>query len=96
MNIEQAAKKLEALGNPSRLKIFRLLVRAGVNGMPVGEIQKKMAIPGSTLSHHISKLQQTELVNQERNGRVLTCRASYSEMENLLHFITENCCVPEK
>ncbi|WP_156499773.1 helix-turn-helix transcriptional regulator, partial [Oleiphilus sp. HI0061] len=54
MDIENAAKQLEALGNVTRLEIFRTLIQAGQSGMTVGDIQKKLGIPASTLSHHIS------------------------------------------
>jgi len=56
MKLEEAAKQLEALGNPTRLAIYRILIRRGQDGCPVGEIRKKLEVPASTLSHHIAKL----------------------------------------
>ena len=56
MKIEKAAKQLEALGNPTRLAIYRDLIQAGQQGSLVGEIREKLDIPASTLSHHLSKL----------------------------------------
>ena len=53
MKLDDAAARLEALGNPTRLKIFRALVRAGDNGLPVGKLQSKLDIEPSTLSHHL-------------------------------------------
>src|SRR3546814_14714909 len=80
MKLERAAAQLEALGNPTRLKIYRVLVRAGAEGLPVGRIQKKLAIPGSTLSHHCKRLIETGLVTQERqtgraSGRGRVCQS---------------------
>ena len=56
MKIEQAAKQLEALGNPTRLKVYRALVRAGDDGLPVGRLRGKRGLPASTLSHHLHRL----------------------------------------
>ena len=56
MKIDEAAARLEALGNPTRLKIYRTLVRAGEPGLPVGKLQVRLAIPASTLSHHLKTL----------------------------------------
>ena len=92
MNIEQAAKQLEALGNPTRLQVYRTLVRAGEAGCPVGRIQEKLDIPASTLSHHLHRLILTGLVTQERQATSLICRASYPVMRDLLGFLADECC----
>lgn len=92
MDILQASDKLEALGNSTRLEIFRLLVQAGEEGAPVGELQKTLKIPASTLSHHISRLMRVGLVTQERRSRLLICRADYDAMGELLAYLTDNCC----
>ena len=92
MNTNEAAQKLEALGNATRLEIFRLLVRAGDTGAPVGELQAALDIPGSTLSHHLSRLVRVGLVSQERQSRILRCRAEYSSMNALLDFLSDQCC----
>ena len=92
MNIEQAAKQLEALGHPTRLQIYRTLVRAGQNGLPVSHVQEQVGIPASTLSHHCHRLITTGLVTQERQGTTLICRARYPAMDALLKFMTEECC----
>lgn len=83
---------MEALGNETRLEIFRALVRAGPEGAPVGELQRLLAIPGSTLSHHIARLVRVGLVTQERQSRTLICRADFPKMHNLVNFLSENCC----
>jgi len=95
MELDYAAKQLEALGNPTRLRIFRELVRAGESGLPVGEIQAILGVPGSTLSHHITRLVACGLLTQERQGRVLVCTNDYHNMNALLAFLRENCCERE-
>jgi ArsR family transcriptional regulator, arsenate/arsenite/antimonite-responsive transcriptional repressor len=92
MNIEIVAKQLEALGNPTRLGVYRVLVRAGDAGTPVGRLQEKMDIAASTLSHHLHRLILTGLVSQERRGTTLICRAIYAAMDNLVGFLVDECC----
>lgn len=92
MDIELAAKQLSELGNPYRLEAFRLLVRAGRDGVRVGEIQQHLDIPKSTLSHHISHLVWAGLVSQEREGRSLRCRANFEAMDGLISFLADECC----
>lgn len=92
MTLDQAARQLEALGNKTRLSIYRILVRAGAEGLPVGGIQEKLAIPGSTLSHHCRRLIDTGLVVQERHGTTLICRAVYPAMAALIGFLSDECC----
>ena len=93
--LQPVAKALEALGNETRLAVFTLLVPAGRSGLAVGDIQERLAIPASTLSHHISRLIQVDLVVQERQGRKLICRANYRRMEGVLSFLTRNCCAAD-
>jgi DNA-binding transcriptional ArsR family regulator len=92
MNLEKAAKQLEAIGNPTRLRVYRALVRAGSNGLPVGRLQTKLGIPASTLSHHLQRLVATGLVTQERQATTLICRASYPAMNGLIGFLADECC----
>ena len=92
MNVEQAARQLEALGNPTRLRIYRTLVRAGGDGLPVGHLQERIGIAASTLSHHLHRLILTGLVSQERQATTLICRANYPAMNALLGFLTAECC----
>jgi ArsR family transcriptional regulator, arsenate/arsenite/antimonite-responsive transcriptional repressor len=92
MNVEQAAKQLEALGNTTRLQVYRTLVRAGEAGLPVGQIQERLGIPGSTLSHHLQRLLLTGLVTQERQATTLICRANYPAMNGLIGFLADECC----
>lgn len=92
MNIETAAAQLEALGNTTRLTIYRTLVRAGEGGLAVGKLQLKLDIAGSTLSHHIRKLVEVDLVSQERQATTLICRANYASMNGLIGYLADECC----
>jgi DNA-binding transcriptional ArsR family regulator len=95
MKLEVAALQLEALGNPTRLAIYRVLIRLGDQGCPVGEIKKKIDIPASTLSHHIAKLVHSGLITQERDSRSLYCKADFKNMDALMIFLVRNCCAEE-
>jgi len=90
--LADTARALESLGSPVRLEIYRLLVKTGPKGLAVGEIQHQLEIAGSTLSHHISHLVQNHLVHQIREGRVLRCHANYQRMNQLIRFLSEECC----
>jgi DNA-binding transcriptional ArsR family regulator len=92
MKLDDAAAHLEALGNPTRLKIFRTLVRAGDAGLSVGRLQDKLKIAPSTLSHHIKTLMVVGLVNQVREATTLTCHANYEVMRGLVDFLVAECC----
>jgi len=93
MDIEETARCLEALGNATRLSIFRLLVRAGEGGLPVGEIQLRSQVARSTLSHHLHRLIAVGLVTQERKGTVLICRADFPAMRQTVGFLMDECCL---
>lgn len=92
MNLEQAARQLESLGNPTRLQIYRTLVRAGHAGLPVGGLQERIGIAASTLSHHLKRLVETGLVTQERQATTLICRAHYPAMDALIGYLADECC----
>src|SRR5436190_14826990 len=92
MNVEKAAAQLESLGNPTRLRVYRALVRAGDAGLPVGRLQQKIGIAASTLSHHLHRLILTGLVTQERQATTLISRANYPAMDALLGFLADECC----
>lgn len=89
----RATRALDALGNDKRLAIYRLLVRAGDGGLAVGDIQRALGIPASTLSHHVAWLSRAGLVAQKRQGREIRCRADYEIMRGLVGYLTEACCV---
>lgn len=92
MNLEIAAAQLEAIGNPTRLQLYRILVRAGGEGLAVGSVQEKLGIAASTLSHHLKRLVDTGLVTQERQATTLICRAHYPAMQSLIGFLADECC----
>ncbi len=92
MKLDNAATHLEALGNPTRLKIYRALVRAGEAGLPVGRLQDKLKIAPSTLSHHIKTLVTAGLITQVREATTLTCHANYDVMRGLVDFLVAECC----
>ena len=92
MKLDDAAAHLEALGNPTRLRIYRALVKAGDPGMAVGKLQSRLGVPGSTLSHHLKTLLIVGLVTQERDATTLICRANYPVMRGLVSFLVDECC----
>ena len=95
LDYHNAASLLNQLGNETRLKIVRELVRAGRTGMAVGEIQRKLRIPNSTLSHHINHLRSVGLIRQKREKTVLRCFVEYDKIEQIVKFLTEECCAAE-
>lgn len=92
MKVDDVAQCLEALGNPTRLKIYRTLVRAGTAGLPVGRLQEKLKVAPSTLSHHIKTLVAVDLVTQVRSATTLQCHANYELMQGLVGFLVAECC----
>lgn len=92
MKPKPALACLNALAQEHRLNLFRLLVRAGEEGMSVGELATAAGIAGATLTSHLHILRRAGLVTDERRGRVIQCRANYPQMNGLLDFLTENCC----
>jgi DNA-binding transcriptional ArsR family regulator len=92
MKLDDAAVRLEALGNPTRLKIYRALVRAGEEGLPVGRLQEKLDVAASTLSHHLKALIAVGLVTQMREGTTLICHTNYNMMRGLIEYMAEECC----
>ena len=93
MKHEQVARRLAELGHHTRLTICRLLIKAGGDGMAVSEIQAELDIPGSTLSHHLHRLMQVDLVRQQREGRVLRCTANYQVVQGVVNYLMEQCCI---
>ena len=92
LDLDTAALLLDVLGNQTRLKIIRMLVRVGNEGMTVGDIQQDLEIPASTLSHHLNHLRSVGLIWQEREGTLLHCYADYELIDVLMQFLTEECC----
>jgi ArsR family transcriptional regulator len=83
---------LAALAQDHRLETFRLLVQAGPDGMPAGEVAATIGLPPNTLTFHFDKLRESGLVTVRRDGRSMIYAARFDTMNALLGFLTENCC----
>ena len=92
MNRKLAAQCLSELGNLTRLDIYRLLVRAGLDGMKIGDIQARLGVPASTLAFHLGGLVGAGLVSQEKVGREVICRAKHRQLTAVIEFLREECC----
>ncbi len=92
MENEMAAKMLAELGHNTRLLIFRYLVKVGSEGAPVGQIQEKLGVPGSTLSHHINRLVSVGLIRQVRESRTLYCVPQFDILKEIIEFLLAECC----
>jgi ArsR family transcriptional regulator len=83
---------LGALAQESRLDVFRLLVQAGPDGIPAGQIAERLNLPPATLSFHLNQLKHAGLVTFRRESRSLIYAAEFAAMNDLLAYLTENCC----
>lgn len=90
--IARYADMFAAMGNDARLRIMRLLLSAHPTGMIVGDIQAELAIPKSTLSHHLDKLKNEGLVEVRRNGTFLWYTANIGSLQEIMHFLYSECC----
>lgn len=91
-SLPATSRALAALGHEARLNVFRLLVRAGEDGLIVGDIANHTGLPASTLAHHLRALVAAGLVIQERRGREVVNRADYDAINRTVAFLTEECC----
>ncbi len=92
MELEIASQGFAAVGSEPRLEVVLALVRAGPDGLTIGEIQERLKIPASTLAHHIRFLSAAGLVTQEKQGRSVVNRAAYDQLEALAGFLLRECC----
>jgi ArsR family transcriptional regulator len=92
METNSVVRALGALAQESRLAVFRLLVEAGPRGLPAGQIAERLGIAPSSLSFHMKKTTYANLVTVEQRGRFMIYSANYAAMNDLLGFLTENCC----
>lgn len=92
MNEDDIVKALAALAHPVRLKVFRALVVASPDGLTPGVMQEGLGIPATTLSFHLKELANASLVGAERASRNLVYQAAYERMNDLVGYLTENCC----
>jgi DNA-binding transcriptional ArsR family regulator len=95
-NVARYADMLSAMGTEPRLRIIRLLLSAHPDGMVVGDIQSELDIPNSTLSHHLEKLKNEELVNVRRESTFLRYTANTEALRELLQFLYAECCTRNK
>lgn len=92
MEHKPATRAFAALGHGTRLSIYRLLVQSGQSGKLAGEIAHSLALPGATLSFHLKELAAAGLVTSEQRGRTICYRANFEAMNDLIGYLTENCC----
>jgi len=90
---QQAANLFSQLGNATRLCIIKILVEAGDQGLRVGDIQKELDIPGSTLSHHLLHLKNAGLINQCRVKNALVCSVQFDRLEAAIDYLQSECCI---
>jgi ArsR family transcriptional regulator, arsenate/arsenite/antimonite-responsive transcriptional repressor len=94
--IARYADMFSAMGTEPRLRIMQLLLSAHPDGLVVGEIQDELEIPSSTLSHHLDKLKNEELVQVERKGTFLRYTANTEALREILQFLYAECCTRNK
>ena len=87
-----AVTALAALAQPHRLRVFRRLVVAGLDGLTPGVLAQGLGIPPATLSFHLKELLHADLITQQRSGRHLVYRVRFERMQGLLTFLADNCC----
>jgi ArsR family transcriptional regulator len=89
---QKAADALAALGNRTRLRIFKVLIRAGKEGANIGTVQRLLGVPATTLAHHLGTLADAELIDQERRGREVICTANFKAVNEVLAYVKAECC----
>jgi ArsR family transcriptional regulator len=92
MEPKYAVAALAALAQETRLSVFRLLVEAGPEGLPAGEIGERLEVPPATLSFHLKELSHAALVTSRQAGRFVYYAANFENMAALMSFLTQNCC----
>jgi DNA-binding transcriptional ArsR family regulator len=92
MKTNEAIRALAALAQETRIGIYRLLVRQGPEGLPASAIAEKLDLPNATFSFHVKELSQAGLVAARQSGRFIYYSANYPAMNELVGYLTENCC----
>ena len=92
MKLNTAIKALSALAQESRLSLFRMLVQTGESGLSAGQIAQELKIPNATLSFHLKELSHAGLIIARQESRFIYYSANFKAMNELLGFLTENCC----
>ncbi len=93
MDTETASIGFSAVGSGPRLLVLNLLVRAGPKGLSTSDIQQKLGIPASTLTHHLKFLAEGGVITQLKQGRTMVNTAHYDHLSALAHFLMDECCV---
>jgi len=92
MRSPEAVAALAALAHEHRLAVYRMLVEAGLEGLPAGQIAARLKLPPSSLTFHLQSLQRAGLISQQRMSRQLIYAADFTTMNDLVGYLTENCC----
>lgn len=92
MKAAEAVKALAALAQPTRLAIYRLLVVCGPEGMAAGQVAEKLKVAPATLSFHFKALSHAGLVESRQDGRFIYYAANFAAMNDMVAYLTENCC----
>jgi ArsR family transcriptional regulator, arsenate/arsenite/antimonite-responsive transcriptional repressor len=92
MEKSNAVAALAALAQNNRLDVYRLLVQAGPDGLPAGQVAEKLGLAPNTLTFHFDRLRAADLVTVRREGRSMIYAAQYNTMNALLSYLTKNCC----
>jgi DNA-binding transcriptional ArsR family regulator len=95
MDINDAIPLFDTLSQETRLKAFRLLVKAGQHGLPAGELSEKLGTPHNTMSFHLNHLSNAGIVQSRREGRSIIYSANYEVMHKLISFLVSDCCSDE-
>ncbi len=96
MEIDHALTAFSALSQETRLKVFKILVEYGATGTPAGTISDRLCIPHNTLSFHLAHLSHTKLVSSRKVGRTVIYSANCAMIDELIRFLSENCCIREE
>jgi ArsR family transcriptional regulator, arsenate/arsenite/antimonite-responsive transcriptional repressor len=92
MDSNQTVQALGALAHETRLALYRMLVERGPDGWPAGVIAERLGLPPSSLTFHVQHLHRAGLITQRRLGRQLIYAADFSVTNDLVRYLTENCC----
>ena len=92
METKSAINALSSLAQDSRVAIFRMLVQSGPEGCAAGKISESTGIPPSSLSFHLKELAHADMVTSHQEGRFIIYAANFDAMNDLIAFLTENCC----
>lgn len=96
MEVFEVLESFSSLSQETRLRVFKLLIEYGREGLIPGKIAEKLKIPDNTLSFHLSHMSKANLVTSKKEGRSITYFANTDLIEDLIGYLTENCCAREK